>query len=71
MNPEHEKLARELAATPEQRLADVTEPEAFGLAMACVKSSYKEGRLYILALQARQHAAESGSSLAVMRWCRP
>jgi hypothetical protein len=67
MNPEHKRLARELAAAPEDVIANPAEPLAFDLVVACAKNSYEEGTLYLFAMQARRRAAECGSSSALMR----
>ena len=68
MVPEHVSIAKVLAAKPEEELADASEPEALDLAIACARTAYDVGSLYLHALQARRRAARTGSSTALMRW---
>ena len=70
MVSEHALLAKELAARPEEELADPSEPEALDLAIACARSCYDIGSEFLHALQAQRRAAKLGSSTGVMRWTR-
>jgi hypothetical protein len=67
---DHVALAKELAARSEQQLADVCEPEFLDLTIACAKTSYDVGSLYLFALNSRRRAARTGSAVALMRWSR-
>jgi hypothetical protein len=67
---EHRDIARCMVGESEIVLADPSAPSTLELAIACTRTGYDTGRLYLEALHARDRASLYGSALLLMRCSR-